>query len=123
MRPPLGLRPPGALMRAPQVADFYSAHWPDFAPPLTQMSERLNTTDTTAESVEWQPAGDVILQVEQGEGSVVEIQCRAHADAPWVTAKSVGAGDDRIVKLSYVPWMKVAARNPNGGQVRIWDSE
>ncbi len=35
MRPPLGLRPPGALMRAPQVADFYSAHWPDFAPPLT----------------------------------------------------------------------------------------
>jgi hypothetical protein len=24
-------------MRAPQVADFYSAHWPDFTPPLTVM--------------------------------------------------------------------------------------
>jgi hypothetical protein len=25
-------------MRAPQVADFYSAHWPDFTPPLTLLS-------------------------------------------------------------------------------------
>ncbi len=35
MRPPLGLRPPGGLMHAPQVADFYAAAWPVFAPPLT----------------------------------------------------------------------------------------
>ena len=35
MKSPLGLRPPGALMRAPKVADFYSAQWTDFAPPLT----------------------------------------------------------------------------------------
>jgi len=35
MRPPLGLRPPDGLMRAPQVADFYAAAWPDFTPPLT----------------------------------------------------------------------------------------
>jgi DNA replication protein DnaC len=30
MRPPLGLRPPGDLMRAPKVAGFYTAAWPDF---------------------------------------------------------------------------------------------
>ncbi|TPW31390.1 TrbI/VirB10 family protein, partial [Martelella alba] len=30
-----GLRPPGGLMRTPQVADFCSATWPDFTPPLT----------------------------------------------------------------------------------------
>jgi hypothetical protein len=35
MRPPLRLRPPGDLMRAPKVAGFYTAAWPDFAPPLT----------------------------------------------------------------------------------------
>src|SRR5690606_35696169 len=32
---PLGLRPPGGLTRTQTVAWFYSAHWPDFAPPLT----------------------------------------------------------------------------------------
>src|SRR3546814_9536599 len=35
MRPPLGLRPPGGLMRAPQVAWFCSALWPEFTPALT----------------------------------------------------------------------------------------
>ncbi len=35
MRPPLGLRPPGGLMRAPQVADYCAAAWPVFTPPLT----------------------------------------------------------------------------------------
>jgi hypothetical protein len=35
MRPPLGLRPPGGLMCALQVAWFCSAVWPDFTPPLT----------------------------------------------------------------------------------------
>ncbi|MHA6688763.1 hypothetical protein, partial [Mesorhizobium sp. A556] len=37
-RPPLGLRPPGGLIRTQTVAWFYSAHWPDFAPPLTGFS-------------------------------------------------------------------------------------
>ena len=37
MKSPLGLRPPGALMRAPKVAYFYYALWTDFAPPLTVM--------------------------------------------------------------------------------------
>lgn len=27
-------------MPAPQVADFYAAHWPDFAPPLTEMANQ-----------------------------------------------------------------------------------
>ncbi|MCV0424677.1 MAG: hypothetical protein K5905_04330 [Roseibium sp.] len=85
--------------------------------------ERLNTTATSDESAAWQPAGDAILQIEQGDNSVVEIQCRADASAPWVVAKTVGANDDRIVKLSYVPWLKVAARNPNGTQVNVWDNE
>jgi len=35
MKTPLELRPPGGLMRAPQVAWFCSAAWPDFTPPLT----------------------------------------------------------------------------------------
>src|SRR3546814_2498748 len=37
MRPPLGLRPPGGLMRAPQVAWFCSALWPEFTPALTRV--------------------------------------------------------------------------------------
>src|SRR3546814_9582271 len=36
-RPPLGLRPPGCLMRAPQVAWFCSALWPEFTPALTAL--------------------------------------------------------------------------------------
>ena len=48
MRHPLGVRPPGRLMRAPQVADFYSAHWPDFTPPLTVMAyKRLEEHEFT----------------------------------------------------------------------------
>ena len=35
MRPPLGLRPPGGLIRAPAVADYYSGAWQDFTLPLT----------------------------------------------------------------------------------------
>ncbi len=35
MRPPLGLRPPAALMPASKVAGFCSAPWPVFTPPLT----------------------------------------------------------------------------------------
>src|SRR3546814_6374318 len=41
MRPPLGLRPPGGLMRAPQVAWFCSALWPEFTPALTAFSTAL----------------------------------------------------------------------------------
>ena len=40
MRPPLGLRPPGGLIRRPQVADFYAAPWPVFTPPLTPGNEQ-----------------------------------------------------------------------------------
>ncbi|HTO31540.1 MAG TPA: hydrolase, partial [Pararhizobium sp.] len=42
MRPPLGLRPPGGLTRTQTVAWFYSAHWPDFAPPLTGCCVKFN---------------------------------------------------------------------------------
>src|SRR3546814_793559 len=50
MKPPLGLRPPGGLIPAPQVADFYAAHWPDFAPPLTLLlpSEDFNSAAIVA---------------------------------------------------------------------------
>ncbi len=36
MRPPLGLRPPAGLIPASKVADFCSAPWPVFTPPLTR---------------------------------------------------------------------------------------
>jgi len=38
MRPPLGLRPPAGLIPAPEVADFCSAPWPVFTPPLTDLT-------------------------------------------------------------------------------------
>src|SRR5690606_35016684 len=51
MRPPLGLRPPGGLMRAPQVADFCSAPWPGFTPPLTQHASRWQAVMSIAAKI------------------------------------------------------------------------
>lgn len=45
MRPPLGLRPLGSLMRAPKVAYFYTAAWPDFTPPLTIDTAHVRSAD------------------------------------------------------------------------------
>ena len=47
MRPPLGLRPPEGLMRAPKVVDFYTAAWPDFTPALTSEAAKAAGMSTS----------------------------------------------------------------------------
>lgn len=84
------------------------------------MPVRLTTTATTDTGAEWTPSGDTTLQIVQPENSIVDIQCRADALAPWVSFKSVREHEDRIVKLVQLPELRIACDNPDGGQITVW---
>ncbi|MET1410690.1 hypothetical protein ABVF61_00380 [Roseibium sp. HPY-6] len=82
--------------------------------------ERINTTASTFESGEWQPAGDVTIQFSAADRSTLHIEARADATAPWEVVRTVQFYEDPIVKLTQLPWLRLRIENPLEGQVTVW---
>lgn len=85
--------------------------------------ERLNTTSAEATSVEFLPAGDVILQVDSAVAVTVDVEVRMDSSLNWAGAMSYRSDAEPVVRIAQVPSMRLKIRgNTVGNAVKIWDN-
>jgi hypothetical protein len=90
------------------------------------MTKRFDTTNTAGESAEWQPAGEVLLQIAAADPeSVVDVMGRVADDAPWALVTQLRPNVfDPFTRLAAIPNLKlVISHNTLNSSIKVWDQE
>lgn len=86
------------------------------------MTELLNTTLATAESIEFSPAGEFYVQVAAEQPTTVfDVFARVDENAAWEVIDTLSTATGKLGRYAALPFMKIAVRNNVAGNAaKAW---